>query len=173
MSVNWPHRVTSQFHGIYPGDAVYKCPQFVSAGSWFLIPWAAFLSTKSRCASCSNDLLLYPQNRVLGRLGDSESDDGLSGNLDLLLRRRIEARTCLSLLLYELAKAGQDEFAVLFGIFVGDGTERIKEYAGGLFIGLRGFGKCALNFWFRHYTIYGSVITSFQDDLSFSRVSSH
>jgi hypothetical protein len=64
-----------------------------------------------------------------------------------------------------VAKAGQDEFAVLFGIFVGDGTERIKEYAGGLFIGLRGFGKCALNFclghlytlWQRYYTISRSL----------------
>ena len=36
-------------------------------------------------------LLLYPQNRVLCRLGDSEFDDGLGWNLDLLLRFRIEA----------------------------------------------------------------------------------
>jgi hypothetical protein len=59
-------------------------------------------------------LLLYPQNRILCRLGDSEFDDGLGRNLDLLLRLRIEADASLPFLLYELTKSGQDEFAVLF-----------------------------------------------------------
>ena len=36
-------------------------------------------------------LLLYPQNRVFCRLGDSEFDDGLGWNLDLLPRLRIKA----------------------------------------------------------------------------------
>src|SRR5271157_2871316 len=63
-------------------------------------------------------LLLYPQNRVLCRLGDSEFDDGLGWNLDLLLRLGIKACTCFPLLLYQLAKTGQDEFAVLFNLFV-------------------------------------------------------
>jgi hypothetical protein len=27
--------------GIFPGDAACKCPPFVSAGSWFLIPYCA------------------------------------------------------------------------------------------------------------------------------------
>src|SRR6516162_5822009 len=40
-------------------------------------------------------LLLYPENRVLCRLGDSEFDDGLGGNLHLLLRLGIEAPSCL------------------------------------------------------------------------------
>jgi hypothetical protein len=53
-------------------------------------------------------------------------------------------------LFYELPKARHDEFAVLFGSFVGDAAERIQEYAGGLFIGLRGFGKCGLKFCFGH-----------------------
>ena len=95
-------------------------------------------------------LLLYPQNRILCRLGDSEFDDGLGWNLDLLLRLGIEARARLPLLFYELSKSRHDEFAVLFGLFVRDGAERIEEYAGGSFIGLRGFGKCALKFCLGH-----------------------
>jgi SNF2 family DNA or RNA helicase len=63
------------------------------------------------------------------------------------LHRRSER---FPLLLYELPKSRHDEFAVLFGGFVGDGAERIKEYAGGLFIGLRGCGKCALKFCLGH-----------------------
>jgi hypothetical protein len=51
--------------------------------------------------------LLYPQNRVFCRIGDSEFDDGLGWNFDLLLRLGIKARTCLSLLLYQLAKTGK------------------------------------------------------------------
>ena len=88
-----------------------------------------------------SSLLLYTQNRVLCRLRDSEFDDGLGWDLDFLLCLGIEASTCFPLLLYELPKSRHDEFAVLFGGFVGDGAERIKEYAGGLFIGLRGCGK--------------------------------
>jgi hypothetical protein len=112
-------------------------------------------------------LLLCPQNRVLCRLGDSEFDDGLGWDLDFLLCLGIEASACFPLLLYELAKAGHDEFAVLFGIFVGDGTERIKEYARGLFISLRGFGKCALKFCLGHLIpLYDSVMITCQDNRS-------
>ena len=68
--------------------------------------------------AAESGLLLYPQNRVLCRLGDSEFDDGLGWNLDLLLRLGIEACTCLPLLLHQLAKTGQDEFAVLLDLFV-------------------------------------------------------
>ena len=91
-----------------------------------------------------------PQNRVLCRLGDSEFDDGLGGNLDLLLRLGIEARACLPLLLYELAKSRQDEFAVLFNLFVRERAERIEKYSSGSFVGLCGFGKCALKFCLGH-----------------------
>ena len=55
------------------------------------------------------------------------------------------------LLFYELPKSRHDEFAVLFGGLVGDGAERIEEYAGGLFIGLRGCGNCALKFCLGHF----------------------
>ena len=60
------------------------------------------------------ELLLYSENCVLRRLGDSEFDYGLGWNLDLLLRFGIEARARFPLLLHQLAEAGQDKFAVLF-----------------------------------------------------------
>ena len=82
-------------------------------------------------------MLLYPQNRVLCRLGDSEFDDGLGWNLDFLLGLWIEARSCLPLLLHQLTKTGQNEFAVLFDLFVCERAECLEEYACGLFIGLR------------------------------------
>src|ERR1700674_5361906 len=92
------------------------------------------------------DLLLSTHNRVLCRLGDSEFDDGLGWNFDFLLRLRIEARASLPFLLYDLAKAGQDEFAVLFDRFVGEVAERIKEYSSGSFVGLSGSSECDLKF---------------------------
>ena len=95
-------------------------------------------------------LLLCPQNRVLCRLGDSELDDGLSWNLDLLLRLRIEARACLPFLLYELAKAGQDEFAFLFDRFVSEVAERVEEYSCGLLVGLGGCSERGLKFSLGH-----------------------
>src|SRR5208337_1323107 len=70
-------------------------------------------------------LLLYPQNCVFCCLGDSEFNDSLGWNLDLLLGLGIEARASFPFLLEELAKSGQDEFAVLFGRFVGEVAERI------------------------------------------------
>ena len=72
-------------------------------------------------------LLLYSENRVLRRLGDSEFDYGLGWNLDLLLRFGVEARARLPFLLHQLAEAGQDKFAVLFGRFV---SERADAYRG-------------------------------------------
>src|SRR5580704_4921020 len=84
-------------------------------------------------------LLLYPKDRVSCRLSDSEFDDSLGWNLDFLLRLRIEAGARFPLLLYELAKTGQDKFAVLFDLFVGERTERIKEYSRSLFVGLGGY----------------------------------
>jgi hypothetical protein len=67
----------------------------------------------------SAKLLLCAQNRVLCRLGDSEFDDGFGWNLDFLLRLRINADARFPLLFYELAKTGQDKFAVLLDLFVG------------------------------------------------------
>jgi hypothetical protein len=95
-------------------------------------------------------LLLRAENRILRHLEDAELKHGFCGNFDLLLRLWIKACASFPLLFYELSKPRQDEFAVLFGGFVGDGAERIKEYAGGLFIGLRGCGKCALKFCLGH-----------------------
>src|SRR6202023_2870493 len=95
-------------------------------------------------------LLLYPQNRVFCRLGDAKFDDGLGWNLDLLLRLRIKARTRLPLLLRQLAKTGQDEFAVLFDLFVREVAERIEEYSSGSFVGLGGGSDCGLKFTFGH-----------------------
>ena len=121
-----------------------------------------FHSTKRR-----RGYFLYPQNRVLCRLGDSEFDDGLGWNLDLLLRLGIEARACLPLLLDELAESRHDEFAVLFGIFVRDGAKRIEKYSSGSFIGLCGFGNCGLKFCLGHLIpLYGSVMTTSQDNRS-------
>ena len=110
-------------------------------------------------------LLLYPQNRVLCRLGDSEFDDGLGWNLDLLLRLRIEADASLPFLLYELAKSGQDEFAVLFDRFVGEVAERIEEYSSGSFVGLGGSSECDLKFslWSCLAVAYCTGIAVFQD----------
>ena len=45
----------------------------------------------------------------------------------------------------------QDEFAILFGGFVGDGAERIEEYSSCSFVGLSGFSKCALKFYLGHF----------------------
>jgi hypothetical protein len=95
-------------------------------------------------------LLLYPQNRVLCGLGNTKFDDGLGWNLDLLLRLWIKARARLPLLLYEFPKTRQDKFAVLFNVFVGERAERIQEYSSGSFVGLSGFGKCALKFGLGH-----------------------
>src|SRR5208283_3494536 len=50
-------------------------------------------------------------------------------NLDLLLRLWIEARARLPLLLHQLAKTGQDKFAVPFNLFVGERAERIEKYS--------------------------------------------
>src|SRR5260370_9590173 len=95
-------------------------------------------------------LLLCPENRILCRLGDSEFDDGLGWNLDLLLRLGIEACTCLPLLLHQLAKTGQDEFAVLLDLFVCSRAERLEEYSSGSFVGLSGSTECDLKFSLGH-----------------------
>jgi hypothetical protein len=91
-----------------------------------------------------------PQNRVLYGLGDSKFDDGLGRNLDLLLRLGIEAGASLPFLLYDLVKAGQDEFAVLFDRFVGEVAERMEEYSSGSFVGPGGGSECDLKFGLGH-----------------------
>src|SRR5208283_2557530 len=90
------------------------------------------LSFSAHCWHSVNraGLLLYPKNRVLCGLGNTKFDDGLGWNLDLLLRLRIEADASLPFLLYELPKAGQDKFAILPNLFVGEAAQRIEEYSG-------------------------------------------
>ena len=61
-------------------------------------------------------LLLYSENSVLSRLGDSEFDYGLGWNLDLLLCPWVQAHPRFPFLFHQLAKAGQNEFAGLFGV---------------------------------------------------------
>jgi hypothetical protein len=95
-------------------------------------------------------LLLHSKNRIFYRLGDSEFDNGLSWNLDFLLRLWIEADASLPLLLHQFAKTGQDKFAVLFDLFVREVAERVEEYSGGSFVGLRGSSECNLKFSFGH-----------------------
>src|ERR1700730_6391224 len=125
-----------------------------------------------RCidSSLPASLLLYPKNRVFCRLGDAKFDDGLGWNLDLLLRLRIESRTRLPLLLHQLTKTGQDEFAVLFGLSVREVAERIEEHSSGSLGGLGGSSKCNLKFSFGHSlaVVYGSGTAPFQENRSSS-----
>ena len=60
------------------------------------------------------------------------------------------ADASLPLLLYELAKSGQDEFSILFDRFVGEVAERIEEYASRCFVGFSGSSECDLKFSFGH-----------------------
>ena len=99
----------------------------------------------------TTELLLYSENRVLCHLGNSEFEHGLGWNPDLLLRLGIKTRARLPLLFDQLAKAGQNEFAVLFDRFVNESAERIKEYSSGLLIGLGCFSKSKLKFCFERY----------------------
>jgi hypothetical protein len=117
----------------------------------------------SKCTAgvLERQLLLCPQNRVLCRLGDTKFDHRFGWNLDLLLSLGIEARTCLPLLLYQLAKTGQDEFPVLFDRFVGEGAKRIEEYSSGSFVGLGGSSECDLKFGLGH--VLAVELTSYAD----------
>jgi hypothetical protein len=95
-------------------------------------------------------LLFDSQNPVLGRFGDTKFNNGLGWDLDLLLRLWVEPDASLPFLLNELAEAGQDEFAVLFDRFVGEGAERVEEYSSGSFVGLSGFSERDLKFGLGH-----------------------
>jgi hypothetical protein len=44
-------------------------------------------------------------------------------------------------------QAAKFRFARLFNLFVGKCAERIQKHSSGFFIGLGGFGKCALKPW--------------------------
>jgi hypothetical protein len=93
---------------------------------------------------------LPPESRPSPPFGDSEFDDGFGWNLDLLLRLRIKARPRFPLLLYELAKTGQDKFAVLFNRFVREVAECIDEYSSDSFVSFGGNCERDLKFTFGH-----------------------
>jgi hypothetical protein len=71
------------------------------------------------------------------------------------LRLWIKTRTRFPLLLHKLAETGQDKFAVLFDLFVGERAKSIQEYSRGFFVGLGGFGKCTLEFGLGHFVVVG------------------
>ena len=96
------------------------------------------------------ELLLYSENCVLCHLRDSEFEHGFGWNPDLLLRFGIKTRASLPLLFDKLAKARQNEFAVLFDRFVSEGAQRIEEHSSGLLIGLGCFSKSELKFSLGH-----------------------
>ena len=97
----------------------------------------------------TTSLLALPQSCVFCGLGDTKFFDRFDWNLDLLSRLGIKARAWLPLLLHKFAKTGQDKFAVPFNLFVGERAQRIEKYSSGFFVGLGGFGQCALKvlFW--------------------------
>ena len=69
-------------------------------------------------------------------LATGEFEHGFGRNPDFLLRLGIKACARLPLLLHQLAKARQNEFAGLFGCFISYNAGRIEEYSSGLLIGL-------------------------------------
>src|SRR4029077_443453 len=80
------------------------------------------------------ELLFDAENRVLCDLCDSEFESCFGRNLDLQLRLGIKARARFPLLFNQLAKARQDEFAILPDLFVRECAERIEKYSGGSFV---------------------------------------
>lgn len=95
-------------------------------------------------------LLFDAQNRVFGRFGDSEFNDGFGRNLDLYSSFWIDAVASFPLLLYQLSKSRKDKLAFFFDPFVGEARERIEEESGRFFGGLRRFSKRELKLGFGH-----------------------
>jgi hypothetical protein len=83
--------------GIFPGDAACKCPPFVSAGSWFLIPYCApnfvqdplpppiMLETFSRSSA--------PQSQASGQTAERDFTNSVTALHDLKAR-------CLAVVLF-------------------------------------------------------------------------
>ena len=99
------------------------------------------------------DYFFTPRTASFAALATREFNDGLGGNLYLLLRLGIEAHACFPLLLHQLAKNGQDEFTVLLDLFVWERAERIEEYACGFFVGLGRGRECDLKFSLGHLIV--------------------
>jgi len=113
------------------------------------------------------DYFFTPRTASFAALATREFNDGLGGNLYLLLRLGIEAHACFPLLLHQLAKNGQDEFTVLLHLFVCKSTERIEEYFSGSFVGLGRSRESDLKFSLDHLiVVYGSGIAPFQENRS-------
>jgi hypothetical protein len=74
----------------------------------------------------------------------------LAGILIFLLRLGVETRPRLPLLFYQLPEAGQDEFVVLFDLFVGQGAECIEKSSSRLLVCLSALGERNLKFCFSH-----------------------
>src|SRR5215469_10096800 len=101
---------------------------FVECGFSWKVSKAYRSAGHRRCVLATRaELLLNAQNRIFCHLGDSEFDNGFGWNPDLLLCLGIKTGARLSLLLHQLAEAGQDEFAILFNLLVREGTERIEK----------------------------------------------
>jgi hypothetical protein len=86
-------------------------------------------------------LLLCPENSLLCGFGNSEPDDGLGWDPDLLLRLGVETHPRFPLLFHQFPKAGQDEFAVLFSLFVCERAECIEKRSSRLLVCLSGLGE--------------------------------
>jgi hypothetical protein len=67
------------------------------------------------------------------------------------LRLWIKTRARFPLLLHQLAETGQDKFAIFLDLFIGERAKSIQKYSRGPFVGLGGFGKCALEFGPGHF----------------------
>jgi hypothetical protein len=112
------------------------------------------------------ELLFYSENCVLCHLSDSKFEHGFGRNPNLLLRLGIKARARLPLLFHQLAKAGQEEFAVLLGRLVSQSAERIEKYSSSLLIGLALLQQEQVEvlFWSSLKVVYDSGIGPFQGD---------
>jgi type IV secretory pathway TrbD component len=104
----------------------------------------------ARLSAATPNYFFIPRTASFAALATRNLTTVLAGILIFCLRLWVEARARLSLLLYQLAKARQNEFSVLFDLFVREVAERLQKYSSGFFIGLCCFGKSELKFCFCH-----------------------
>jgi hypothetical protein len=96
----------------------------------------------------SSDYFFRSENCVFCSLRDPEFNDRLGRNLDLLLCLWVDAGTRFPLLLYQLPKVRQREFAFLANRFISKARERIQKKRGRSFVRLGRFGQSDLKFRF-------------------------